>query len=136
MSSPAAQHPPQPDSACKARRTTEVPTTQEADRSDQCDAANRVFQGSVVRSCVCCRVPFEEIYDAASGREAGLVEAYRKTGCGGRCGLCLPYIKLMLRTGRTSFPAIPARTFTELGISPGRIGLIERAIARHRADAK
>ncbi len=133
MSSPAAQNPPQSETASEAGRHAEGPAVRDVDR---CDTASHDLEGSAVRSCVCCRVPFDEIYDAASGREAGLVEAYRKTGCGGHCGLCLPYIKLMLRTGRTSFPAIPARTFTELGISPGRIGLIERAIADKQADTE
>lgn len=90
--------------------------------------------GGSVRSCVCFGVSFERIREAAGEHEKGLLEAHRQTGCGGRCGLCLPYIKLMLMTGRTTLPVIWSEEFNKHGINPGRVKSIERAIARQQAS--
>lgn len=89
--------------------------------------------GGTVRSCVCLGVSFERIREAAGGDDSGLLEAHRVTGCGGRCGLCIPYIKLMLMTGHTALPVMWSEEFSKRGISPGRVKSIERAIARQQA---
>jgi bacterioferritin-associated ferredoxin len=57
----------------------------------------------LVSSCLCMRMPFEHLLPLA--REGGwdLEAVTRETGCGGQCGLCLPYLRRMLRTGETAF---------------------------------
>jgi bacterioferritin-associated ferredoxin len=55
-----------------------------------------------VDRCVCRGCTFAELkrlHDAG----ADLTALQRQTGCGTSCGLCMPYIRLMLRTGRTRF---------------------------------
>jgi len=79
---------------------------------------------------VCFDVSFERIRTLAE--DGGLPEAHRRTGCGGRCGLCLPYIQLMLTTGETVFPVMWAEDFARLGIKAGRIHQIQHAFAIHR----
>lgn len=99
----------------------------------QSPAINPRFE-TRVDSCVCTGVSFEEIKQAAGGREAGLLDAHRTTGCAGKCGLCLPYIKLMLNTGETSLPVMWSEAFTKAGINPGRVKVLELAIKRQQAE--
>lgn len=88
----------------------------------------------MVRSCLCLKVSFERIKEAAGDSPNGLLDAHRATGCGGRCGLCIPYIKLMLMTGQTALPVMWSEQFAAHGINPGRVKAIERAIARQQAE--
>ena len=115
-------------------RPSEVTTADtQSTLSNTQDPGDNIPIGGAVRSCICFDVSFERIQKAADNSERGLLEAHRKTGCGGRCGLCLPYIKLMLMTGRTTLPVMWTEQFTKLGINPGRVRSIERAIARQQA---
>lgn len=75
--------------------------------------------GSAISRCVCLGVAFEDITRITEGcgdESAALAEARHRTGCGSRCGLCLPYIQLAIKTGRTSFPVLWAEQFRTLGI--------------------
>lgn len=57
-------------------------------------------------------VTFRELKELAA-QGAGTVEALAaRTGCGTGCGLCIPYIREVLRTGKTEIPldACAART--------------------------
>ncbi len=108
-----------------------TPTPQNLTQASRTSDDARPVAGSV-SSCICFSVSFDRIREAAGHHERGLLEAHRKTGCGGRCGLCLPYIKLMLMTGRTSLPVMWSEEFDKHGINPGRIRAIERAIARQQ----
>jgi len=56
----------------------------------------------MVDRCVCFRVSFERL--ATSGVDT-LDGIQHKFSCGLRCGLCTPYIRLILETGRTTFQA-------------------------------
>ena len=70
-----------------------------------------------VDRCVCHDVTFASLREIARGIDprAGssqaddatveelIRELRRKTGCTSGCGMCAPYIRLMLRTGRTRF---------------------------------
>jgi bacterioferritin-associated ferredoxin len=38
----------------------------------------------------------------------------KKTNCGHGCGLCLPYIRVMLRTGRTELPILTPDEYRRL----------------------
>jgi bacterioferritin-associated ferredoxin len=58
----------------------------------------------IVNRCVCFEKSFLELKLYADEHEADLRELRRVFKCGQGCGLCLPYLKEMLDTGRTSFP--------------------------------
>jgi bacterioferritin-associated ferredoxin len=53
--------------------------------------------------CVCRDVTFDELRTMARREGLGLAALMRRTGAGEGCGLCTPYLTLMLRTGQTSF---------------------------------
>ncbi len=58
-----------------------------------------------ISRCICHKITFEELLRIA--REKGLktVEELQSENLGStQCKLCEPYLKLMLETGRTSFP--------------------------------
>lgn len=60
----------------------------------------------VVDRCVCADVTFDALAAMARrdpGTPLDLDTLRRRTGCCAGCGLCEPYVRLMLRTGRTAF---------------------------------
>lgn len=57
-----------------------------------------------VDRCVCFDVRFSELKQYASARPCQYEELRKRFNCGRGCGLCIPYIREMLRTDRTSFP--------------------------------
>lgn len=62
-----------------------------------------------VRQCVCYPYTFLELKILA--RENGwkqVEDITRAVGCGGGCGLCRPYLALMLKTGETAFEVVEA----------------------------
>lgn len=59
-----------------------------------------------VDRCVCRRVTFAEL-KAMSSPGTTVEELSQRTGCGTGCGMCRPYVALMLRTGRTAFAPLP-----------------------------
>lgn len=64
---------------------------------------------SEVNRCVCTGLTFEEIKRRAETLGLDFDALRKETGCAERCGLCEPYVRAMLRTGRTSFrPLDPA----------------------------
>ena len=57
--------------------------------------------------CVCCERPFAELH--AEARRHGIVDVetlQRHMAFGTGCGLCVPYVKRMLRTGEVVFHEI------------------------------
>ncbi len=58
---------------------------------------------SEVNRCVCTGLSFADLKDRAERMGGGFEALRRETGCGEGCGLCEPYVRAMLRTGRTSF---------------------------------
>lgn len=96
--------------------------------SEQQPKASSDHAGPSVSRCVCMGVDFDAIVRIAGETGGGLSEAYRQTGCGARCGLCLPYIQLAIRTGKTSFPVMWAEDFEKAGVGPGRISHVQHQI--------
>jgi bacterioferritin-associated ferredoxin len=47
--------------------------------------------------CVCMERSFEELKRIAREQRCDFDELRRRTGCGMGCGLCVPYVKAMLR---------------------------------------
>ncbi len=62
-----------------------------------------------VERCVCFDQPFEKLLRMA--REEGLTqdELSERTGCCTGCGMCKPYVRVVLTTGRTSIPLMNGR---------------------------
>lgn len=95
------------------------------------DHAARIPLGSSISSCLCFNVEFSEIIDIAAGcanERESLAEAHRRTRCGSRCGLCIPYIQLAIKTGRSAFPVLWAGDFIALGIDPNTAPQIQDAL--------
>lgn len=65
-----------------------------------------------VDRCVCHEVTFDRLkqyVDEHGGpQRVGLDQLQARFRCGTGCGLCIPYIRMMLRTGRTRFPVQPS----------------------------
>ncbi|RYG46785.1 hypothetical protein EON79_09205 [bacterium] len=53
-----------------------------------------------IRRCVCANITFEELQEAGV---QSLEEAQERFGASTYCETCVPYILLMLKTGRTAF---------------------------------
>jgi bacterioferritin-associated ferredoxin len=53
--------------------------------------------------CVCVDCTFAEMRSLAERKKLDFKGISRETNCGMGCGLCIPYIKMMLRTGQTVF---------------------------------
>ncbi len=61
-----------------------------------------------VRACMCTSLTFRVILGVARDRGYTKVEQLTELlGCGGSCGLCMPYLQRMLETGETEFAVIP-----------------------------
>jgi bacterioferritin-associated ferredoxin len=57
-----------------------------------------------VDRCVCHQQKFDELAPLAVEAGGDLARLMELTGCGTRGGLCIPYLRLMLATGKTRFP--------------------------------
>lgn len=74
---------------------------------------------SEVNRCVCTGQTFAELKLRAESIAGDFDTLREQTGCAQSCGLCEPYVRAMLRTGRTSFrPMDPA--IREPGCSSSR----------------
>jgi len=59
-----------------------------------------------VNRCICADVPFTELKKLADTGIRDLEELGRLTNCGKGCGMCIPYIRMMLETGITDLPVM------------------------------
>jgi bacterioferritin-associated ferredoxin len=57
----------------------------------------------LVSRCICRNVAFDALLPRAQASGWTLDDLIRETGCGGQCGLCRPYLREMLLSGRTAF---------------------------------
>ncbi len=81
-----------------------------------------------VSRCECFQVDFAALILLASAGADTLAKLHARTGCGGRCGLCVPYIDAMLRSGMVELPVMWAADFERLGIAPGVVRTRERVM--------
>ncbi len=51
-------------------------------------------------------MPFERLLPLARAEGWTLDDIMEQTGCGDQCGLCRPYLRAMLKDGRTTFDQI------------------------------
>ena len=79
-----------------------------------------------VERCVCFDQPFEKLLKMA--REEGLTQDQlsERTGCCTGCGMCKPYVRVVLSTGRTSIPLMNGKALKAIA---------EEAEAEHRAGS-
>ncbi|MEM9066529.1 MAG: hypothetical protein AAGB51_13675 [Planctomycetota bacterium] len=82
----------------------------------------------VVSRCICYNKSFAELADLSEREGCGIAGIHAQTGVGARCGLCIPYIRLMLRTGKTSLPVMWSRDFEDQGVPPDPLRRMERHI--------
>ena len=59
-----------------------------------------------VDRCVCHNVTFAELVRIHRETGADLAQLQRLTGCGTGCGMCVPYIRVALKTGRVRLPVM------------------------------
>lgn len=57
-----------------------------------------------VDRCCCADVRFRDLKRVADTTGTPLEVLIRETGCGAGCGLCAPYLRVMVRTGQTEIP--------------------------------
>lgn len=57
-----------------------------------------------VDRCYCRNVRFAELLALARKERLDAAQVCERLHCGQQCGLCVPYIREVLRTGRTDLP--------------------------------
>lgn len=67
-----------------------------------------------IDSCFCRGLKFDELYAVARREGLGARELRDQTGCGSSCGLCIPYIAVMLKTGQTDLPLMDEKEFLRI----------------------
>lgn len=78
-----------------------------------------------VDRCICQNYTLADLAVIARGAASGLTDIRAQTGCTTRCGMCLPYVLLMLETGKTSFPLLSEAAARQV---------VARHQSEHRAD--
>ncbi|MEM0983021.1 MAG: (2Fe-2S)-binding protein [Planctomycetota bacterium] len=63
-----------------------------------------------VDRCVCHDVSLEEILRIARADGLDLAQVAARTGCTTGCGMCRPYVRLTLATGRVRWPLMSGAT--------------------------
>lgn len=71
-----------------------------------------------VDRCVCLNLSFDELKKLAVDRNLGPDQLRELTGCGGGCGMCVPYIHVMMRTGETNMPVMRPAEFRSILCKP------------------
>jgi NAD(P)H-nitrite reductase large subunit len=59
-----------------------------------------------VDRCVCKAVPFERLMRLVESGLTSVEALSAETGCCTGCGMCEPYVRLVISTGRTSFAVL------------------------------
>lgn len=59
-----------------------------------------------VTRCICHDRSFDELKRLADAERLTIDQLKARTGCCTGCGMCEPYVRLMLSTGRTSFEVL------------------------------
>jgi bacterioferritin-associated ferredoxin len=68
-----------------------------------------------VDRCVCRDVRFAMLVRLHQEQGADFTELQEMTNCGTGCGLCIPYIKVALRTGEARLPVMSDAELRRLG---------------------
>lgn len=73
-----------------------------------------------VDRCVCRGVEFELVRQLAQRDGLDLAGVIDRLGCGTACGMCVPYLEIVLRTGMTKLPVMGTRDFARLATQSAR----------------
>ena len=65
----------------------------------------------IVDRCVCCRITFKHLLESSAKNGWRANDACEATGCGSRCGMCLPYI---FKAFQTKNPRVPLMSDAEV----------------------
>jgi len=90
-----------------------------------------------VTKCVCFDVTFEalrSLYYSLPESLRTIGTLHSRTGCGGRCGLCVPYIQVAIRKKVSSLPVMWSEDFRSEGVHPGAIRRLEETIKELMAE--
>lgn len=68
----------------------------------------------MVTHCLCHNVSLERLRDLARDQHLDLEGLKNLTGCCTGCGMCEPYVRLMLKTGQTAIPVLSKSRCTEI----------------------
>lgn len=68
----------------------------------------------MVDRCVCQNITLTELKRLHEAEGLDLRGLTERTGCCRGCGLCEPYVRLMLKTGRTSFGVLSPAEVAEV----------------------
>lgn len=70
--------------------------------------------GVLITRCICRNFQFDRLLALVRTRRWDLEDVITHTGCGDECGLCRPYLRVMIETGQTEFrdllPADPTQS--------------------------
>ena len=72
-------------------------------------------QDRPVDRCVCREVSFARLVALHRETGADFDELQRLTTCGTGCGMCIPYIRVALRTGEVRLPVLSDAELKRLG---------------------
>ncbi len=61
----------------------------------------------IVDRCVCMELSFAKLAAIAKAGSLDFDALKAATGCCSGCGTCEPYVRMMLRTGKTRFAVLP-----------------------------
>ena len=59
-----------------------------------------------VNRCICHHLMFTDLKQIAERDRLSFDELIRRTRCCTGCGLCEPYVRLMMETGKTAFEVL------------------------------
>ncbi len=71
-----------------------------------------------VDRCVCRDVSFARLAEIARSERLDFDALVQRTGCSSVCALCGPYVRLMIRTGETSFDPSDPRIARDQQVLP------------------
>ncbi len=61
----------------------------------------------MVTHCLCYDLSFEHLRELAQREGLSFDQLQARTKCSTGCTMCEPYVRLMLKTGKTSLPVLP-----------------------------
>lgn len=68
----------------------------------------------MVTHCICHDLSFDALRERAQRDHLDIEALKNATGCCTGCGMCEPYVRLMLKTGQTAIPVLSPARCTEL----------------------
>lgn len=73
-----------------------------------------------VDSCACQNLRFDDLKQIADRERLTLEQLSQRTGCCAGCGLCIPYVRVMLHTGITDLPILNEQMYRDFLAWPDR----------------